>query len=87
MKITDIDSVFSNNLNCQPYSRRAIVMSLVDDIRDAPDIDELGSTATCVESSIYFVYNHVCKLYFELLEGDEIKLLNFVFAGYDSKAD
>lgn len=80
MKITETDPVFGNNLESHMYSRRAIVISLIDEIENASDIDELKFVSACSDSSIHFVYNRVCKLYFELLEGNRAKLLNFVFA-------
>lgn len=87
MKITETDPVFDNNLESHTYSRRAVVISLMDEIENASNIDELRFVSACSDSDIHFVYNYVCKLYFELLEENRVKLLNFVFAGYDKARD
>lgn len=65
------------------YGRRVIVVSLMDRIESASSINKLGQVSACSSSNIHFVYDRVCKLYFKLLKGGRVRLLNFVFAGYD----
>lgn len=55
MKITETDPVFGNNLESHMYSRRAIVISLIDEIENASDIDELKFVSACSDSSIHCV--------------------------------
>lgn len=54
-------------------------MPLIDETGSASGINELESVSACDDLNIHFVYDHVCRLYFELLEGDQVKLLHFVF--------
>lgn len=79
MKILDNDPDFDNNLESHMYPRRAIVISLIRRIRRARSIDELASVVECPGDDAYFVHDGVCRLYFELLEEDRVKLLGFIF--------
>lgn len=79
MNLKYANTAFIANFKFQPYTRRAIIISLMDNIADAAGIDELERVVACAGSTRYFVRNNVCKRYFELLDGDQIKLLNFVF--------
>lgn len=83
MNITETDPVFYDNLSRQMYSRRPLVVMLIDSIRAAPSVDELERVAHCDKPNTYFTYNRTCKLYFEVLGGDRVKLLDFTFKVYE----
>ena len=79
MKIIKCDPVFDSNLESHMFSRRAIVLSLMRSIEDAPNIHGLKNVVACPEFDGYFVHDNICWLFFELLEGDDIKLWGFRF--------
>ncbi len=55
-------------------------MSLIHDIEEASGIDGLTSVVACPKNETYYVSNRVCWLYFQLLEGNQVKLLGFRLA-------
>lgn len=79
MNIVDTDSAFYDNLSRQMYNRRDFVMSLIDEIRRVSDISELERVVACGKSNYHLVYNDYCDVYFEVLEGNRVRMLNFAF--------
>ncbi|CAI9832456.1 hypothetical protein IBTHAUMO2_780027 [Nitrosopumilaceae archaeon] len=52
------------------FPRRHQVLELVEKIRDAGEIRDLGNMVSCKsDDSIWFLTDNVCRLYFEHLEG------------------
>jgi len=83
MDIIEVDPDFKQNLEYQFYSRRSIVVNLIEKIENASSISGLEHISPCERRNVYFVYDRVCKLYFEhFTETNEIKLWNFTFANH-----
>ena len=61
--------------------KRLIVLDLIETIKSAPTLGDLIRLDSCEqESGYYFVFNNVCKLYFErIADPDKIRLLGFEF--------
>ncbi len=65
-------------------SRKAIILPLIDRIKNANSFNDLENKSTCNSSdNIYFVYNGFGKLYFQHFNNEnEVKLIRFTFANH-----
>ena len=79
MKITGHSSFFKENLSFQWYNKRRYAILLMEKIEAVSSIDDLELVVGCTELNTYRVSNSICDLYFELSEGNQVKLLNFAF--------
>jgi len=67
------------------YNKKAIIHVLIDRVYNAAKIDDLVRVSSCHEGrGLYFIYNHVGKLYFQHhVTENEITLLKITFANHD----
>ena len=72
---------FEDNFRILFAFKRLIVLDLAEMIRSAPTFADLERMDACgQESGDYFVFNNVCKLYFDCVDDkDGIRLLHFEF--------
>ena len=82
MKIVKIGPTFGRHLKILPYNRQVLIELLMKTIERASNIGELMHTSNCGQVlDKHFVYDYDYKLYFKLLDGNRVKLVNF--ARYD----
>lgn len=65
--------------------RRLIVLDLIERLESASNLDDLMNLVPCnLNQNDHFIFNNVCKLYFEYFpDTNQIGLLDFTFANHD----
>ena len=84
MEIIAADLEFNTNLRFQFYNRREYVISCLEYIKQIKDPHTPGvrvSSCSGSNDSVFFAYNGVCKVYFQIdPKTNGVILKNFTFA-------
>lgn len=88
MKIRGELPSFTEKFDIEQYSRGAIVLLCISNIKISENINTMNKISTCdlqIGDNIYFTFNGVCKLYFKHHPSENsVTLMDYIFKNHSS---